>query len=457
MKPFLFFILKNVNFQQISIGNGFEQFNNGTKQKPMSFADLNMDIHYLILEHLDIADLMSFAGTNEYFSALAANVFQRKYSQKIVEVYPLLVQEGHDFRETGDRLYIQHSHVFPQFLKHFGQWIHRMKVNYLESGGADDILKNTSGLINLYCSNSLIEIMIFDRQQSFVSQITKPFKHVEYVEVVGDFENLNSSTLSFGEIFPAMKILSMPGTQIDNANSIYQHFSNLIELNVNFYDAYRHGRTQRKFEEDEIEQVLKKNPQIRSLKMHGPTGYILKAASEFLPDLEHIRIEPAWIPFEINSSVPKMIFKNVKTLEIEILSYKKHIQRFPESVEFESLEELRATLSPSSDFDWWIDFITKNEHLKRFYSTGGCVNNDVLEKWTWSASLSMDEISFVFCRNVEDNSLVEFVKRNPKVGKFSFKREYNGDTTIQAKTQALEKVFGHIRTITSTGDEIQLF
>lgn len=132
------------------------------------------------------------------------------------------------------------------------------------------------------------------------------------------------------------------------------------------------------------------------------------------------------------------------------------ISDYLERIEFESLEELCATLAPSSEFDWWIKFIEKNSRLKRFYSIGGCINNDVLKKISQSKNIGLNEISIVFCRNVEVGSLIEFVRKNQNIKKFNFKREYNGDTSIQEKTRAMQEMFGHLWTITSTGDEISL-
>lgn len=440
----------SISLIQISLEDEPNQLNDSVQHESMNFTNLNEDIHYLVLENLILDDLMRFAQTNKYFSILAASVFQTKCSKKIVEVLPFLSDQN-GIHDTGDRLYIKHPQTISRFLRQFGGWIHKMKVNYRESYyDIPEVMKKTSELINLYCSDSLTELVVSDKDAIFVSQITKPFKRVEYLEIVGDFNNLNG----LNEKFPAMKNLSLPSTTINNMTSIYHHFANLVELNVNFFDGYSYG--QPKFQESEIEEVLKKNPQIRSLKMHGPTEYILRVASELLPDLEYIRIEPSWSPFEISDSVPKFLFKNVKTLELKVIRSDRHIKRFPASIEFENLEELRSTISSKSGFGWWIDFIQKNKHLKKFYSIDGCINNADLIKFAQITN-NLKEISVTLCENVEGSSVVKLVEANQQVERFNFNRKIGEDKSFEIKAQHLRKTFGPTMwAITNTVDYIQI-
>lgn len=420
----------------------------------MEFSELFTDVHYLILEKLDFSDLLSFTKTNKYFSILAARVFHQKFSHKIIEIQP---EEEDGFRETEERLYIQHPDKIGPFLEKFGPWVHKMKVNYRQSYCDVEILKTISRLINSYCSKSLTEIVIYDKEDAFISQITKPFEHVEYVEIYGTYTDLNNSNMSLSEMFPAMKNLSMPSTTVSNRQSVYQNFSNLIELNANYYDPYNcvgHWI----WAENQIEQVLKRNPQIRRLKVHGPTEYTFKVANELLPNLEYIRIEPACQPFKnTDFRTPYITFKHVKTLEIKMMQFNRDIRQFPKSIDamtFESLEELCGTSPSSSELNWWIKFIAKNKKLKRIYFIDACINDDVLERFLMPKDISLDEISIVFCRDVKEENLILFVKNHQNIKKFNFKRENDRDTSIENKTRVLKENFRQLWIVDSTNDEI---
>lgn len=225
----------------------------------LNFVDLNSDVQLLILETLDFDDLLSVSETNKYFLSLAETIFKRRFSHKIFEIKSV----NHRYADDMNRIYLRDAEETRRALKQFGRWIYKLKVNFVESFEYDQTTKEAiSKLINLYCTDTLREIIIYDRHSSFFGQMKKPFKNVESVELVGLFKSIDSDMLHFNEIFPEMKILDLPSTIIKQNEQILQKFPNLIELRVTSYRAQN-------LKENEIEQIRKLNPQIQRLEVQN--------------------------------------------------------------------------------------------------------------------------------------------------------------------------------------------
>lgn len=412
----------------------------------MSLIDLNDDVLYLILNHLDINDLVSFAETNEHYFPLAVTVFKHKYSRKIVEIFPRAL---HSFHDNGERLYIHDIQLFKKVLQQFGRVISKMKVNYPEMGA--NLLKNRdlvasifdsySKSISSYCSDSLVHLILIDFNGYFIKQMIRPFKNVEFVEISGDFETLNSSTLRFNEIFPKIKNLSMPATSIGDIDCIDVHFPHLIEVNVDFVNPY--GRNI--IFERTIDKLLQKNPQLQILKIRQVNVSFLKAAISALPNLKHLRIEKSPLFDDFFDFGPEITFKHLKKLELLFV-----IQYFPRNITFEQLEELHVHISAKLGIGCWIDFMENYTHLKKFRISDGCINNNDLQKFT-NVDLRC-ELSIQLCSDVEDENVIRFVVKNPKVIKFHFKFY----TFSKVKLELLERKFDNKWIIFNTGDSIEL-
>lgn len=412
----------------------------------MQFLDLNEDVHFQILESLNFDELLSLSETNQYFSSLAQQLFRRKYSHKFVEIK----SKNGKFLDDESRIYLRDVGSAQQILKKFGQSIFKLKVNHDGSYDFNETeMKSMSKLIDLYCTDTLTEIVIFDGHQTFFDQITKPFRNVESVEIYGTYKNLNGSGLSFVEIFPAMKSLFLSQTTFkqEALHQIVQHFPHLVEFSVHFFD-WNFGRN---VEESDIERVLRMNPQIKRLKLHSPTEYILRVANEILPNLEFLRIEPNW-HVEISNSGPRISFKTVKILQVKPTDNIMHIDRYLEGIRFENLDELRAMIAPDLEFTWWISFIRQNSHLKRFKSIEGSILEENLTKLIEANNLNLKEISITLGVDVKVASLVKFVNEQQKIEKFSFKFTENGETKISALRERFN--FGCI--IRNAADSIEL-
>lgn len=431
--------------------------NEKIKNHVTGFTDLPEDVHFLIIENLDINDLLSLAETNNLFSSLAADAFKRKYSDTFVEFRYKSYDKNSNVCETNGRIYLQFETVIIKFLKRFGRSISKIKVNFSESEYTKNAMLAISKWINIYCSENLSVLILYDTSDSFFGQVTKPFKNLKEIEIFGKYNNVKSDTLELNEILPAIEHLMLYCVRFSNIDQIYRHYPHMTELGVSYYDVYERTYP-RKFEEHEIEQLIRLNPQIRKLIVHGPTEYTLRVANEALPELEYLGIEPTWFSLEVSDDAPLITYKNVKILNIDVLQASEPLTHFPQCIAFENLEEFYTT--PVPEQDWWIQFIEENVQLKKFGSSSGCIRNDDLMKFAMMNNSSLNEISLAICRDVDQNSIIKFIEQQQTVKIFQFKRSQlvfqNIDESFELKAHALYEKFNDDFAIRTAADSIEL-
>lgn len=415
---------------------------------PLNFEDLNLDVQQLILESLDFDDLLSLSETSQYFSSLAVMVFKRRFSHKFVEIK----SEDFTYNDDAGRIYLRDEENSRRILKQFGHSIYKLKVNYFESSSFEQpTIEAMSKLINLYCTEALTDIVIADKKLSFLSQITNPFQNVVNVELSGQFQDINSNSLRFDEIFPAIKSLFLSTASFGKIESLFQHFPNLIEFRVNFYD----WNYMKILQDRDIEQVLRMNPQIRRLELNGPTVDILRAANDILINLEYLRIEPSWY-INLSNDGPVISLKNVKILALKPTDNTMNIHSYLDGVRFENVEELYALNAPDVEFIWWISFIEKSVHLKKFHHVENCVYKVSIEKFAKIRNKKLKDVSLSLGWDVENELLVDFMNGNQNVEKFHFKFNSKDDTSFLQKISALRHRFSDKWTIETTVDSITL-
>lgn len=340
---------------------------------------------------------------------------------KIVEI-----KSNDDGNDDPNRIYVRNEETALQLFK--DRPIYRLKVNFIESSGfGQATLDSMSKSVNLHCSDTLKEISIHDKN-SFLEQVTKPFKNVERVELAGQCRRLSSDSLKFNQIFPAMTSLSLVAPNIKFGDQIYHHFPNLIDLQMKLHDWYHEI-----LDQSDVKDILKLNPQIRSMKLSDVKASILRNVNEALPDLEYLAVRNA-LPcdrFHIEFD-PPITFKNVNTLEIMLARYPPWMGYFFKGVKFEKLEEIKAIFASESDFErwtepevefeWWYNLVDQNAHtLKQFNAIKGCIYNFDVMKFTKIPELKLTEISFAVCDGVSVGDVLKFLNENQKVKKFHIK------------------------------------
>lgn len=371
--------------------------------------DLNMDVQLLILENLNLTDLLSIAQTNQHLSSLAVDVFRRKFSSKTVMIH------DPNFNKTDDNLdgnviYIENIGTISKMLKYFGAYMTHINAAYGHNvtrvKSIVPLLDRINSWINLYCSENLIHFQIDSFYDDLsLSKINKPFKRVENITIRGRLKELSGSSLNFNELFPALRRLYLPFLNVHNKNSLLGHFPHLEHIEISTF-AYTDPL---RLTEASVEFILRKNPQIRSIKLSSSSVSFLKILNDLCPNLEWLELDHFKTDSETKES-SEIVFKNVRTFKVySTYNVPKNV-KFTKLIQFHTDGYLTLSLS-----EWGQRLLEKNKQLKKLYLDRGCVGTEVLEI---PALSQIFEISLTFCARVDDESIIRFINNNQQMEKF---------------------------------------
>lgn len=396
--------------------------------------DLNEDVQLIILENLRAHDLFQIAETNHHMETLAGIVFKKKHAGKIVKFmdpFNLYVEELlHDY---DDIIYVQRVERMLSILKHFGHLILKLSFenNVVRKLSEDQLnsIRMVNSLISSNCADTLMEFKTYDCLDDVFHGLTKPFTKVENVTLHGEFKRLGNSDFNFTDLFPAVKRLSLSSDAfVSNISLIDWNLTQLKHLKVHFY-----RNNPLHFTENDFEVIIKKNPQIQSLIVDKCGQRFLSAVNEFLPDLEYLELVD-YNKFK-HPTEPGIVFKNVKTLAIY-----GNLDDLLLNLHFENLIELRVD-SFQTVRCWWIDFAKSHPQLKKIDLKLGCIDTIGVSQFS-AANLSLDEVSLCFCTDVEDETIVSFVKDNEQIKKISFNKFYSNEPLIPIADAVAEQSGG---------------
>lgn len=373
-----------------------------------------MDCQQKILEELDLFSLISVSELNEQLSNIAAGILQEKFSKKSLNL-PSRSHSGAiksaDISENSFSITIKNVQLLLKVLDKFGYLVKTLKIEHLSPHEISSIYE----YINLYCSETLEKIEFTMRDHDFFNAFTMPFMKVQRVSIMGKPERWTNPKLTFSELFPAMQELNLIIHPISDSSwfdHIFPHLERIrfdvITSSGNSYDEV-------------LENIIRKNRQIRSLYLTNASLKLLK----FLGD--ETQIEVLGIHrLENSSNFPgtehDIHFANLKVLKVQV-----GFDKLPENIGIVNLEEFQT--DGSSEGSKWIEFIEKNKNLKSLYVTRHCITNEELTRMT-IANPNMREIKAALYRDVEDQTIVDFIKSGKSLQKLHFPRYFDLDIEI---------------------------
>lgn len=378
--------------------------------------DLNIDVQLLILEEMDLLDLISVSETNPHFSSLAEDVFRRKNAKKLFKIIDPLFGSFQNLIETNKTIYIRQFSVILRLLKQFGHLISRLVIIY---GTTSKLAMNVvsintiSEAINLHCSKTLTHFEVFNYHNSFFDSMMKPFEKIEFLLIRGLFNNLGSDTLTFAELFPAMRQLILEYVEVQDTSCIDQKFPHMEKFHI---EISRYNNSNR-FAENEVLKLLTKNPQIRSLKLSKSSRAFLITVNQILPKLESLELVN-YFPFN-NESNKRIVFENVKNFSIEGSS-----ESAPKNFEFKKLNEFHTENLPLL-YNKWVELVKKSPYLQKLYVEK--VDDENLLKLAKIDS-NVTEVQFNLKLDVSDQAIVAFVTKFENTKKIHFIRDKMPDT-----------------------------
>lgn len=398
----------------------------------MKFMELNMDVQLAILEKMYLKDLLSIAQTNQYLLSLSKLVFRQRFLHNRLHIFDPRNTTCNE-RLDGGQMFMMNYETISKMLKYFGALTSHLKVEFTWNPARSmntvmsEIFNSVINLVNLHCSESLVEFHIASVYESFFSEISKPFKRVEKVTLQGLFNELNSPNLTFTQLFPAMRSLNLRECpEVLNKSFLDQNFPNLEHIAISMWYDPSH------ITHADVVKIMENNPQIRSVVLHSCNRNFLKIMSDLLPNLEQLEMENYSTRNEVEA--PDQInFKNVKVFKL----YSTY-GWVPQNIVFENLVELHMEVFPKCT-EWRSNILRESKSLKKLHLVSDCVDYKSIVGFI-PAESNLEEISLSFCGDVDGISIAKFVRQNQRTDKFHF-RMHDIKDSIKSVSQLLQQKF----------------
>lgn len=135
----------------------------------------------------------------------------------------------------------------------------------------------------MYCADTLIGFYVSSfYEKNFFRRILEPLKRVERVIITGRFDNFDSETFVFEELFLALQKLDL--FYVETADG-WRYYPNLREFTCLMKTDDIH------IGQEHVHALLENNSQISSLKVSGYTRSFLQNVAKTVPHLECVDIE----------------------------------------------------------------------------------------------------------------------------------------------------------------------
>lgn len=367
----------------------------------IQLMDLNSDCQYLILEQLSMIDLYSVTKTCKYYESLGGTILQRKLAKKMVIFTQLNPYVTFDsiFKETDENVKIESVSAAKKLLKQFGRHIRNLKLQHVSPPGPLDRgpLEEVYKLIQDYCSETLTQFNYGWNTDNFFKYVKIPFKNVETVSLEDYVINLSNNQLMFQQIFPSIRNLHLNLVRMQNVSAITTHFPNLVHLNINIgsFNGY--------INEPIAIDLIRKNPQIRSLNLKNVNSNLLQIVSENLVNLEQLTLS---FYIEQDPNV-RIYFEHVKSFRMDINIH----QSIPSSITFgENLKEFESNAHPKDHK--YINFVKNYKHLKKIRINGVETLNNYDIKQLAAANLNVVDMFLTCDISVEEEVLVKLIENS---------------------------------------------
>lgn len=311
----------------------------------MSFSGMNDDCKMLILEELDFFSFLNMSEANHVSSVLFADVYRRKFGQTLIEVRERFLIDGFVGTESNDVIHIEDFDLAAKVILRFGPLITKLKISYWTNtnGQITNILK----LANQHCTE-VRELQLRTVENDVLNELKQPFANVDVALFRGILGKPFNKSLN--ELFPNVRNLSVIHMDAIGRENILQKFSHLEHLSVSTVKTIG-------INESDVQEMIKLNPQIRSLSHYYSTLGFLKFISENMPDLSDLVI--LWTHFSSEMQYD-VHFKSVKRLNVTTES-----DDLPQSLTVDQLQELSVDWRYGPSSDSWISFITRHSNLTK--------------------------------------------------------------------------------------------
>lgn len=394
--------------------------------KKMKITDLNIICIEEIFEYLDLLNLMNVADSNKRLNIAARFVYRRKHGKKCVILMEFisdnrLKMESKQFRLSG-------ANDSLQFLRCFGCVISDLRCYLI-----NETLKTVDRLcfyINEYCAESLIKLGMCGRGTDAIifANNQRPFVNIE--TLVLTVCRLGTNVMQFNKLFPKMRNLTLSSNRMVENECNDMHFPDLRSLKYDLKPMYCGMLI------PHLENVIRLNPNLRSLEISYWDRELIPKISKYLPQLEEFKIFTLY-DGKPNYGIDQLHFKSLKKFKCSqsnILS------------EFEfSCDQLEEIFLSDQKINNLVNFIEKNSTLKIigliFYDLS---NKDVLQLAKTLPPLS--QLNMCIQKKISVDEAIHFVNELKQIKEFSFKKDDDDRSIVndlRARLGGIWKVFSH--------------
>lgn len=324
-------------------------------EKPPNIGDLPEDTLLHMFRVLDFTSLLSVAETCKLWNKYAGTIYAEKYGSKEIIVDRMVFSNFREqrYKIESDTITISKPSTLVSLLRGVGNQITRVTIDFECMDPFHS--RQIENFINRNCAGSLRELQVRHCREMAMNEITKPFRKLEQLSIVGGFVGQHIS--SFNKLFPKLQRLELHSNEITNRSCLEMKFTNLHEIIVDI-----ESRTKIGFRVLDLTKALRLNQQIRALTLRSNVNQsVVSIVDKLLPNLGHLKLEPSASLFTCQKgSLVKATNITRLTLSAPDLNQFLCI-RIP--IQFANLQEL--DMSIRSHIDLFFDFVCRMNTLKK--------------------------------------------------------------------------------------------
>lgn len=393
---------------------------------PFLFDDLIPDDQLYTFENLEPRELLSLCEASDRFAALAQHIFADKYSDKTIEISDALPTVEDVFIDRRGVISIDDHELALRILEQFGHLIRKLAIRY-SSENIHEIIES----ISLHCADELTELEVDSFHVNLFKEMKTPFKNVQILSIVGHFNSVDGTGLSFVELFPALTDLSLSYLEIVNQSSILVEIPTLrhIHINANQFSNPNY------LSEAQFLDLLNKNLQISSLKLDYGTRDLLKKVNEIAPKIESLYLVNHNPSGDLDDD-DSLTFEHVKNFTIAHSS-----ESALPNVDFPNLVEFH-TIDCEANANEWISLVRRSHFLEKLFVGSTNILNEEIDKLA-NISANLSEIYLETQAIIRDETIMKLVRNSPKLIKMFMTFYVDNGYSYELVAQLIKNEFGH--------------
>lgn len=326
----------------------------------LKFTEINNDVLFLIIGHLQFADLMNLTEAIPIISPLTAlflpkmyNEIRIDYAHRIPNKLLNLKIDWSIFKEipAEKRIDIFDFNLAYNILKYFGGVIQRLSIynyhiDYNESNAISEAL-------NVFVSDSLTYLDLGVIKEDTLQKFTAPFGGVEELKIAISVDEVKLGRFTLSQLFPRMNRLNLLMHSDCDYSFVVHQYPRLKHLCLVVSKMIFHQKNQ-------IKAILQKNKQIRSFELEFAPKQLLKHIAGCLRNIDNLTLN-LW-----HIGDDPVHFEHVQFCK---LYHRNQCDRGSvKSLSFSQLQSLESTYS-LVEFDAYINFFRKHQNLTRLHLT----------------------------------------------------------------------------------------